>query len=135
MAGPSPAIQPNYLEIARKGVPVDDETFNALQAATRPSVPTGVEGDTRSEIQRYSDAYAQPDPRDRLDRSLLRYGNNVLIPPVEELPGAALDALNRAGEITLAYGPPNLGPAGPVAEAVGMALKAPRALFPASRVA
>lgn len=102
-----------------------------LATLLQQSVPTGVEGDTRSTLQRYSDAYDQPEGSSPLARALMTYGDKVIIPSLEETPGAVgnavLDTLNAAGDLSLAYGPPNLGPAGPAAMTLGMMLKAPQA--------
>lgn len=115
-------ISPQY------GVPakLPRQAAVTLSEMLRQSVPTGVEGDTRSALQRFKDDYAEPAPS--LSKALLTYGNRVLVPAPDEIPGAMLDALSSAGDISLAYGPPSLGPAGPAATTLGMMLKSPQAI-------
>lgn len=109
------------------GIPgkVSPQAAVTLSNLLRQSVPTGEEGDTRSALQRFGDAYADLAPS--LSNALLRYGDRVLVPAAKDIPGAMLDALTTAGDLSLAYGPPNLGPAGPAAMALGTLLKAPGA--------
>ncbi len=124
-------IKPQY------GVParVSPQTAITLANMLRQSVPTGEDGDTRSALQRYSDAYDQADQPSPLSKALLTYGDKVLVPPLKDIPAAiahgTVDALNTAGDYAMAYGPPDLGPAGPVAMTLGMMLKAPRAALSA----
>jgi len=110
---------------------VSPQTAATLASMLRQSVPTGEDGDTRSEIQRYYDAYDRaPDPS--LANALIRYGDRVIVPQLKDIPGAVLngtvDALNAAGDVSMAYGP-DLGPAGPATMALGQILKAPAAAF------
>lgn len=104
-------VKPQY------GVParVSPQTANTLAGMLRQSVPTGENGDTRSEVQRYYDDYARPeDPS--LSKALLTYGDKILVPQIKDIPGAVgnavLEGMNTAGDLAMAYGPPDLGPAG-----------------------
>lgn len=99
-------------------MPTDPEIYEGLNALMRPSVP-GRDGDQRSVLQQYFDAYDQPEP----PAPILRYGNNVLLQDFGDLGGMALDALDAFGAAMAGMGPIGAG----VAQLPGGVSRAARA--------
>lgn len=108
------------------GMPVSRQAAQGFQDMTRQEVPTGPEGDQRSELARFNDAYDQPE---RHSNALLRYGDKVVVPDVGSIGNALMGGLEAGGGAMMGMSPVG----GSLGELAGLPKAIGNYLSPAAR--